>query len=84
MSLLLSSALRHATVRADNTTVARKDSHRDSRQPPEEERLSTRMRDLIRIATVEERRAPENEEQPGPNGERRRRTDEASEERRAS
>jgi hypothetical protein len=50
----------------------------------EKESLSTRMRDLIRLATVEERRKPESRKCSGADGEQRRRTDQASEEKRAS
>lgn len=50
----------------------------------EKESLSTRMRDLIRIATVEERRNPKSRKPSGPDGKQRRRTDQATEEKRAS
>jgi hypothetical protein len=57
---------------------------KDSHDPHEKDSLSTRMRDLLRIATVEERRKPKDHKRSGPNGELRRRTDQASEEKRAS
>jgi hypothetical protein len=60
---------------ADDFGVASKDAHDDH----EKESLSRRMRDLIRSATVEERRKPEGAKDSGANGERRRRTDQASE-----
>ena len=50
----------------------------------EKDSLSTRMRDLIRLATVEERRNPKSRKRSGANGEQRRRTDETTEEKRAS
>jgi hypothetical protein len=50
----------------------------------DKEGLSTRMRDLIRLATVEERRKPKSRKRSGPNGELRRRSDQATEEKRAS
>jgi hypothetical protein len=49
----------------------------------ENESLSTRMRDLLRIATVEERRNPKSRKRSGSKGEQRRRTDQATEEKRA-
>jgi hypothetical protein len=45
----------------------------------EKQSLSSRMRDLIRLATVEERRKQESSERSGTDGEQRRRTDEATE-----
>ena len=50
----------------------------------EKDSLSARMRDLIRLATVEERRNRKSRKRSGPNGEQRRRTDQATEEKRAS
>jgi hypothetical protein len=44
----------------------------------EKQSLSTRMRDLIRLATVEERRKSESTK-ASPDGEQRRHTDQASE-----
>jgi hypothetical protein len=44
----------------------------------EKESLSTRMRDLIRLATVEERRQAESSKRSGSDGEQRRQTDLAS------
>jgi hypothetical protein len=42
------------------------------------------MRDLIKLATVEERRKPKGDSRSGPDGEQRRRDDEATEAKRAS
>jgi hypothetical protein len=56
----------------------------NSHDPHEKDSLSTRMRDLLRLATVEERRNPRRRKRTGPKGELRRRTDELNEEERAS
>jgi hypothetical protein len=45
----------------------------------ENQSLSTRMRDLIRLATVEERRKSESSKRSRTKGEQRRHTDQASE-----
>jgi len=65
----------HRVSRADESTMAGNEAH-DSH---EKESLSTRMRDLIRLATVEERRKSESNKHSGPEGEQRRQTDLASE-----
>jgi hypothetical protein len=52
--------------------------------PNEQERLSSKIRELILVARVEERRKPKTPKRSGPKGELRRRTDPASEEQRAS
>ena len=58
---------------------------KDSRDAAEADGLSDRMRNLIEIATVEERRKAGNENGSGPEGEQRRRTDATGEpEKRAS
>jgi hypothetical protein len=67
-------ALSIGTGHADDFEMARK----DARDAHEKESLSRRMRDLIRSATVEERRKPEGAKDSGANGEQRRRTDQAS------
>ncbi len=68
-------ALSIGTSHADDFVMAGK----DARDEHEKESLSRRMRDLIRSATVEERRKPEGAKDSGTNGEQRRRTDQASE-----
>jgi hypothetical protein len=65
---------------ADESTMAGKEPP----HPDEKDGLSSRIRDLILVATVEERRKPKSRKRSGPNGEQRRRTDQASEEKRAS
>ena len=47
---------------------------KESHDSPEKEGLSARMRELISIATVDERRKP-SRKQPEPGGAQRRRTD---------
>jgi hypothetical protein len=55
-------------------------ARRTRKNPPEreveKESLSERIRDLISIATMEERRMSHENQQSGPAGERRRRNDE--------
>jgi hypothetical protein len=65
---------------ADDFTMAGKEAH----DPQEKEGLSSRIRDLILVATVEERRKSKSRKRAGPTSEQRRRTDQASEEKRAS
>lgn len=65
---------------ADESTMADNDSH-----DIEKDELSDRMRRLIEIATVEERREASSQTGSGPEGEQRRRTDHVDEqEKRAS
>ena len=60
-------------------------AHKDSHDAAEVRGLSDRMRKLIEIATVEERRKADSEKDSGPEGEQRRRTDAMGEpEKRAS
>jgi hypothetical protein len=59
--------------------MAASDSH-DS----EKESLSARIRDLILVAKVEERRKPKTRKRSGPKGELRRRTDEVGEQKEVS
>jgi hypothetical protein len=56
---------------------------KDAHDHQEKDGLSSRMHDLLRLATVEDRREPESRERSGPQGERRRRTDQATQEKRA-
>jgi hypothetical protein len=51
--------------------------------PHEKEGLSARIRELILVAKVEERRKPKSRKRSGPKGELRRRTDQATDEKRA-
>ena len=60
--------------------MAGKEAHR----PHENEGLSSRIRNLILVAKVEERRKEKSGQRSGPNGELRRRTDQNEEEKRAS
>ena len=75
-----SGGVKHPGGCADESDMAANEAH----DAHEKDGLSTRMRDLIRLATVEERRNPKNRKGSGPEGELRRRTDQVSDEKQAS
>jgi hypothetical protein len=72
------SALTHSIDHADGRSMAS-----NTEDHSEKAGLSARMHELLKIATLEERRKSGAKKQSGPDGEERRRTDQAAEEKHA-